>query len=250
MSRALTGLTEPTAPTRAPTRSISVADRIRSAVLSGDFPPGARLHEMRLSELLAVSRTPIRSALQTLASEGLLDYAPNRGYSVRAFQISEIVDAYDIRANLEAMTAKFAAERGLSDEHRRNIEAALARGDALLTTTSLTDLDRIEFGEINVIIHDTIHEAARSRMLGEMLRLCERVPQSSVSNVVAFEFINIVDRHDDHHKIYDAIVARDAARAESLMREHVASIKIGLVRSLTGREPAGLADRLQAAGAR
>lgn len=245
-------LTEPQqlAGGRAPTRSISVADRIRSAVLSGDFAPGARLHEMRLSELLGVSRTPIRSALQTLASEGLLDYAPNRGYAVRSFQISEIVDAYDIRANLEAMTAKFAAERGLNDEHRRDIETALARGDRLLTKSPLTDLDRIEFGEINVIIHDRVHDAARSRMLGEMLRLCERVPQSSLNNVVAFEFINIVDRHDDHHKIYDAILGRDAARAEALMREHVASIKTGLVRSLTGREPTGLAERLQAAGGR
>jgi GntR family transcriptional regulator of vanillate catabolism len=205
---------------------------------------------MRLSELLGVSRTPIRSALQTLASEGLLEYAPNRGYSVRAFQISEIIDAYEIRANLEAMTARFAAERGLTDAHRRDIETALARGDALLTKTPLTDLDRIEFGEINFIIHNTIHDAARSRMLGEMLRLCERVPQSSLNNVVAFEFINIVDRHDDHHKIYDAILSRDAQRAEALMREHVASIKTGLVRSLTGRGPTGLAERIQAASGR
>jgi GntR family transcriptional regulator of vanillate catabolism len=249
MNRAMTQLAED-APERAPTRSISVADRIRSAVLSGDFAPGARLHEVRLSDLLGVSRTPIRSALQMLASEGLLDYAPNRGYSVRAFQISEIIDAYDIRANLEAMTAKFAAERGLTDVHRRGMETALARGDALLTKAALTDLDRIEFGEINFILHNMIHEAARCRTLGEMLRICERVPQSSLSNVVAFEFINIVDRHDDHHKIYDAILSRDARRAEALMREHVASIKTGLVRSLTGREPTGLAERIQAASGR
>lgn len=239
------GMTDETAREHAPTQSISVADRIRSAVLSGDFGPGARLHEMRLSELLGVSRTPIRSALQTLASEGLLEYAPNRGYSVRTFQIPEIVDAYDIRANLEAMTARFAAERGLGDEQRRTIETALARGDALLKKTALTDLDRIEFGDINFAIHNTIHEAARCRILVEMIRLCERVPQSSLNNIVAFEFINIVHRHDDHHKIYDAILSRDAHRAEIQMREHVSSIKTGLVRSLTGREHAGAADHLK-----
>ena len=88
---------------QAATRSLSVTDRIRSAILSGDYAPGARLHEVRLSENLGVSRTPIRSALQSLASEGLLEYTPNRGYSVRQFRTSEIVDAYEIRAMLESL---------------------------------------------------------------------------------------------------------------------------------------------------
>jgi len=220
---------------QAATRSLSVTDRIRSAILSGSYEPGARLHEMRLSENLGVSRTPIRSALQSLASEGLLEYTPNRGYSVRQFRTSEIVDAYEIRAMLESLAARFAAERGLSDAERAGIERALADGDQLLAKEELLEEDRIAYGGINFAFHDIIHTASRCRMLGDMIRLCQSVPQSSHRNVVAFEHIDVRRRHDDHHRIYDAILECDSYRAEMLMREHVASVKTGLVRSISGR---------------
>jgi GntR family transcriptional regulator of vanillate catabolism len=74
-----------TSPVPVPTRSASVVETLRSAILSGEYNPGERLHEVRLTARLGVSRTPVRAALQTLASEGLLDYAPNRGYAVRTF---------------------------------------------------------------------------------------------------------------------------------------------------------------------
>jgi GntR family transcriptional regulator of vanillate catabolism len=217
------------------TRSLSVADRIRSAILSGEYAPGARLHETRLSGQLGVSRTPIRSALQALAGEGLLDHAPNRGYTVRRFQTAEIVDAYEIRAMLEALAARLAAERGLSDEQRAAIETALADGDALLAKDALTEDDRIAYSAINSAIHDTIHAASRSRMLADMIRLCHQVPQSSHKNIVSFEYMDVHRRHDDHHRLYDAILSCDGYRAEILMREHVASVKSSLVRALSGR---------------
>lgn len=220
---------------RAPTRSLSVTDRIRAAILSGEVQPGARLHEIRLSERLGVSRTPVRAALQSLSSEGLLDYAPNRGYSVRQFATSEIVDAYEIRATLEALAARFAAERGLTDDEREVIERALTSGDELLAKPQLLDEDRIAYGSINFAFHDTIHGAARCRMLGDMIRHTQSVPQSSHRNVVAFERGDVRRRHDDHHRIYDAVLMREAHRAEVLMREHVASVKSGLVRMLSGR---------------
>jgi GntR family transcriptional regulator of vanillate catabolism len=217
------------------TRSLSVTDRIRAAILSGEINAGARLHEVKYSESLGVSRTPVRAALQALSSEGLLDYAPNRGYSVRQFQTSEIVDAYEIRSTLEALAARFAAGRGLTEAERKIIERALAAGDELLAKPRLNDEDRIAYGAINFAFHDAIHVAARCRMLCDMIRLCQSVPQSSHRNVVAFEQADVRRRHDDHHRIYDAILLRDSHRAEFLMREHVASVKSGLVRQLSGR---------------
>lgn len=217
------------------TRSLSVTDRIRTSVLSGEFEPGARLHEVRLSERLGVSRTPIRSALQSLASEGMLDYTPNRGYSVRRFSTSEIVDAYEIRAVMEALAARFAAERGLPEAEREAIERVLAEGDDLLANAELGEEERLAYSVINATFHEAIHSAARCRMLGDMIRVCHSVPHSSHRNVISFEHMDVRRRHDDHHRIYDAILACDAYRAEMLMREHVASVKTSLVRALSGR---------------
>lgn len=226
---------EDAAEPRAATRSLSVTERIRTAVLAGEFEAGARLHEVRLSERLGVSRTPVRSALQSLASEGLLEYAPNRGYAVRRFSTAEIVDAYEIRAMMEALAARFAAERGLPENEREAIERVLAEGDDLLVRAELGEEERIAYSAINGTFHEAIHSAARCRMLGDMIRLCHSVPQSSHRNVISFEHMDVRRRHDDHHRIYDAILACDAFRAEMLMREHVASVKTSLVRALSGR---------------
>ena len=216
-------------------RAMSVMDRIREAILCGAVSAGERLNEVRLSRSLAVSRTPVRAALQALAGEGLLDYAPNRGFSVREFPLDAIVDAYDIRASLEGLAARFAAERGLSPEERAMIERSLSAGDELLERGSFESGDLTTYRGINGDFHDTLLAAARNRMLAEMIRICHHVPVSSSRNIVAFEYRDVRRRHDDHHRIFEAICAGEPWRAEMLMREHVAGVKTSLIKSLTER---------------
>lgn len=219
---------------RSGTRSLSVMDELREAILNGDYEAGRRLNEVHISQALDVSRTPVRSALQALAGEGLLDYAPNRGFTVRAFQLNEIVDAYDIRATLEGVAARFAAQRGLKVHEKSMIERSLEDGDKLLQRGSFISGDLSAYRIVNGNFHDAILSAARNRMLGEMIRICHRVPVSSSRNIVAFEYHDVRRRHDDHHRIYDAVIARDPLQAEMLMRTHVSSIRVSLLRSLHG----------------
>lgn len=214
------------------TRSVSIMEDLRCAILAGEFPPGERLLEVALSERLGVSRTPIRAALQALAGEGLLVHTPNRGYYVRTFSIEEIIQAYEIRATLEGLAAKRAALLGLSAEQRIAIETALRDGDRLLARGAVSPNDRSAYGDINVAFHGTIHAAGQSRMLRDMLRIPQQIAPSSHRNVIAFEYADVRRRHDDHHRIYEAILYRDGGRAELLMRHHVESVKISLVRSL------------------
>jgi GntR family transcriptional regulator of vanillate catabolism len=227
------------------TRSESVVEGLRTAILAGQFQPGERLHEVKLTALLGVSRTPVRAALQKLASEGLLDYTPNRGYSLRAFSLSEVINAYEVRAVLEGLAARLSAERGLSESGRDIIGQALRDGDDLLRHGHLLDGQRAEYGRINAAIHETIHAAAGSRLLSDMVHLCQQVPVSSPRNVVAFEERDVRRRHDDHHRIFEAIISRDPWRAEMLMRDHVASVKSSLVRSLSS--PAAIREALRRA---
>ena len=226
---------EPAGGSRAGNRALSVMDLIREAILGGSVAAGERLNEVQLSKTLAVSRTPVRAALQALAGEGLLDYAPNRGFTVREFPLDAIVDAYDIRASLEGVAVRFAAERGLRAEEKALIERSLAAGDKLLERGSFEAGDLTIYRGINGDFHDTLLAAARNRMLGEMIRICHHVPVSSSRNIVAFEYRDVRRRHDDHHRIYEAILAREPWRAEMLMREHVSSIKASLIRALSER---------------
>ncbi len=215
--------------------SASTTDRLRAAVLAGEFQPGERLYEERLSQRLGVSRTPIRTALQALAADGLLDHEPRRGYSVRAFDTAETLQAYEIRAVLEGLAARRAAQLGLDVEGQRIVEEALREGDRLLARGWLEPEDRIAYGAINFRIHNAVYLAGRSRMLGDMLRLSQQVAPSSYRNVIAFEYHDVRRRHDDHHRIFEAILCRDAGRAELLMRDHVESVRRALIRTAPDR---------------
>ena len=226
---------DPAGGSRASNRALSVKDQIREAILVGSISAGERLNEVRLSKTLTVSRTPVRAALQALAGEGLLDYAPNRGFTVREFPLNAIVDAYDIRASLEGLAARFAAERGVSPEEKAVIQRSLLAGDRLLERGTFEAGDLTLYRDINGDFHDTLLAAARNRMLAEMIRICHHVPVSSSRNIVAFEHRDVRRRHDDHHRIYEAIMDREPWRAEMLMREHVAGVKASWIKSLTER---------------
>jgi GntR family transcriptional regulator, vanillate catabolism transcriptional regulator len=211
-----------------------VTEKLRAAILAGEFRAGQRLYEVSLSERFCVSRTPIRTALQALASDGLLDYVPHRGYYVRSFDTSETMQAYEIRAVLEGLAARRAAQFGMDDAGCSAVQRALEEGDRLLARGHLEPDDRIAYGAINFAIHNAIYWAGQSRMLREMLRLSQQVAPSSYRNVIAFEYHDVRRRHDDHHRIFEAILCRDAARAELLMRTHVDGVRLALVRSAVG----------------
>jgi GntR family transcriptional regulator of vanillate catabolism len=215
-----------------PTRSASIAEVLRNAVLAGEFAPGERLREVVLSERLRVSRTPIRAALQALAGEGLLVHNPNRGYHVREYSVDDIVQAYEIRASLEGLAARRAAQLGMEQEERSIVEQALREGDALFEKGMLTAEDRSVYGAINDAVHSAVHAAGKSRMLKDLLRVTHQVAPSSHRNVIAFDFNDVRRRHDDHHRIYEAILCRDGGRAEMIMRDHVESVKVQLLRHL------------------
>lgn len=211
---------------RAPARSMSSADRVREAILAGEFAPGERINEVHLSRALGVSRTPIRAALHALAAEGLLDYARNRGFTVREFAAQAVADAYQIRASLEGLACRLAAERGVDAEQRAAMEQALRDGDAILEHAELTERELVAYRAMNVMFHDAILAAAQSRMLSEAVRMTLNMPGSTHRHIVSFRHADVRRRHDDHHRLYQLILAGEGWRAELLMREHV----IGLAR--------------------
>ncbi|MBL0427983.1 GntR family transcriptional regulator [Ramlibacter alkalitolerans] len=216
----------PAAPSAAVTLAQSVTEWLREAVLEGRFAPEEKLNEEWLSEMLAVSRTPVRSALHRLAAEGLLDYVPNRGFSMRGIDAQALQSVFDVRGVLEGLAARGAASHGLSAAQRSVFADALAAGDRLFAKSRLLPSGRTVFIDVNARIHETILEAAANRMLQDMLQLCRNVPGSSERNVPWGDYAWLRRSHDDHHRLFEAILLRDGERAEQLMREHVHTVKL------------------------
>jgi GntR family transcriptional regulator of vanillate catabolism len=214
------------------TTAAEIVQLLRERILAGDFAPGARMHQVHLSEMLGISRTPIREALGQLANQGLLVYEPNRGYSVRSFSIAEINAAFEVRARLEALACGLCARKGLDRAVLARLAACLSKGDAILAKRVLDPEDLAPYRAMNVEFHETILRESGNPFLDDFVRQCHNVPLASDRVFVWEDFAVIHRSHDDHHRILHAIRMRDAERAEALMREHVTFAGLVLVRML------------------
>lgn len=214
------------APAAVVTLAQTATDRLRAALLEGRFGPGEKLTEESLSATLHVSRTPVRSALHSLSAEGLLDYVPNRGYSVRSDDLGRLTSIFEVRGVIEGLAARLAAGNGMDEELQAAYRKALAEGDQVMSKGRLLSADRAIFSDVNARIHGAILAAADNRMLQEMIRLCQNIPVSSDRNVMWDDLSWLRRSHDDHHRMFEAILLHDGNRAEQLMREHIHTVKL------------------------
>ena len=198
-----------------------VTDTIRRWILQGKFQPGERLEEIPLADILGVSRTPIRAALARLGNEGMLEHRNKRGYWVRIYKFEDIVGAYEVRAVLEGLACRSAAQNGLSDSAIEKLMHSLGQGDEILNKGKLLPEDHAPYQEVNVTIHETLLAAAQNPWVSRIVTQAQSAPFVS-DRIMLWEDHKIISRsHEDHHRIISAIIEKDATRAEQLMREHV-----------------------------
>src|SRR6202050_3223278 len=84
---------------------------VRDGILQGRYNAGSRLTEQELASALGVSRTPVREALRRLHAEGLVEFEPNHGAVVALFELEDAEEIFELRALLEPISARRAAER-------------------------------------------------------------------------------------------------------------------------------------------
>lgn len=145
--------------------------RIRELIISGDFAPGSRLRERELSQTLAVSRVPVREALQQLEAEGFIDTSPRRGATVKQITLRDVNELFDVRLSLEVLAARLAAQaaaRGQSSSRLQHMmdqaEKATLRHDHAQIPLSNTALH----AEIVAMGGNSLLEYSMKPLLGRM----------------------------------------------------------------------------------
>jgi DNA-binding GntR family transcriptional regulator len=117
-------------------RSDSIAEELEGMILAGTFADGQRLDEVQLAKRFDVSRTPLREAFQRLSLSGLVEQIPRRGVFVRQPGPVEVVEMFEVMAELEAACTRLAAMRITDDalaklrEANANCQRALEQRDA------------------------------------------------------------------------------------------------------------------------
>jgi len=202
----------------------SARDALRKAILSGEYLPGERLVESALCERFGASRFTIRTALQDLAADGLVEVQRNRGALVRKVSIEEAVEITEVRMVLEGLVAARAAER-VTDEQASELDEI-----GLLMRRAVTAGELRRYSELNERLHALIQAAARHRtadslietMRGQLVR-----HQYALSLLPGRPAVSL----PQHERIIEAVRSRSPEAAEEAMRAHIASV-IEALRSL------------------
>jgi DNA-binding GntR family transcriptional regulator len=196
-------------------RSDQIAEVLEEQILTGRFAPGDRLDEVRLAEEHGVSRTPIREAFQKLALSGLVVQHPRRGVFVRETQPVELMEMFEVMAELEAFCCRLAAIRATEPA----IAELRAANDACRQAMEAGDADT--YYRQNEIFHHLIYAQSGNRFLElESQRLHRRLrPYRRMQLHLRGR---LKQSMDEHQTIVEAIGTGDAVSAGELMRAHVA----------------------------
>lgn len=177
------------APTNRSNLKKGVAQHIRDLILAGELRPGVRLDQNALADSLGVSRVPVREALITLETEGLVTSISRRGSFVSALEPVDIVDHYEMYGRLSGM----AAARVSQSERRTEVLAQLDDLSARMRATSAPeDLDAL-----NYRFHQVINHADSSQRLRAVLRsLANSMPTQFYGGQQASWCAEALDEHD------------------------------------------------------
>jgi DNA-binding GntR family transcriptional regulator len=208
--------------------SAAATELIREAIVDGRLTPGQRLKEEELARELGISRTPVREALLILQAEGLVDAAPNRGALVRSHDADDLEDLYQLRALLEGYAARRAAA---------NISEAAVAGlrESCERFENLIEGDVQDLVKENLLFHNVILDAARSRRVAELVRKVIELPLVYRSYIWYSVDQRRISAHY-HRQITRALEMRDGERAELVMKEHVYEARDVLVTRVRERE--------------
>lgn len=219
-------------------RSERIRAEIERAILDGRLAPGSKLDEEAIARRHGASRTPVREALQHLASRGLIVLRPNAGAFVVELTVAELAESFETMAFLEAACAAMAARRHTAEDRRRLRAAHEACGRAAQKGNPAA------FYAANARFHECLYAACHNGHLArQTIDLRNRLEAYRREATFHPGFMALTMR--EHARILRAVLDMDEAAAASLMRSHLDSLRddaVSIARAL-GRAAARRAAR-------
>ncbi len=211
------GKGEGSAPRTKPKRAADTVERLYEAVhqmaISFEILPGARLNEVELAKRFSVSRTPLRETLNRLATEGLLDFEPNRGFTRRPLTTDEVVDLYEARSIIEVSAIRLACGRASDDSihELRGYWDEVRKSEDQSSSTLLT---------LDEQFHERLAGLSDNQELVQILKSIN----ARIHFVRWMDLENAERRsatYHEHQVVLDKLLARDEEDCAMHLRNHI-----------------------------
>lgn len=196
-------------------------DRIKKAILECDLMPGSRLSQVKIADILGLSRTPVREALRLLEKEGLITSERGRQIVISQTTMEDLDELYALRIKLDCATAHFCVPNLTSEDiaEMRECLEQMNRHSA-----------KEDFGIFDVA-HRTFHmiaiRGAGQRHVDFSAQLNEHAER--YRRIYMGQENSYTQSRVEHEAILEACVERDANGVACLLAEHFARIALTIV---------------------
>lgn len=197
-------------------RTDLVAESIRTAILAGELQPGETLVERRLSELLGVSKTPVREALIGMAHTGLVTVVPNKGITVRTLALADIRQVYEVRLLLEPWAARTTTSSAEASGNLQQAQDALNEAAGLLSAG-----DNHALSMANRRFHRALYAGCGNRLVVDQLDDLQDLTALGVVNLLWDRWPTWREEFVEHAEILAAANDGNADEADALVRKHI-----------------------------
>ena len=187
---------------------------LKNDIRHGVLVPGQRLAERLLTESMAISRTPIRQALQRLEAEQYLKRLPNGGYSVSQLRKEDILHLYLIRIELETLAIEWAVKK-CDEAGIRELKKMLAK---MIHYGELGEMDKV--ATYNSMFHRVISSLSGSQMLVEIIDSLKNRIQNAILKGLMIQGA-MEDSMREHREIIEAMHRKETETAKRLIRVHL-----------------------------
>jgi GntR family transcriptional regulator, rspAB operon transcriptional repressor len=197
-----------------PNLADQVYERLVAALVSGQLPAGSPLNVGDLAKELHVSPSPVRDALQRMASEGLVVAGPNRRTTVRLFTRREVEELFQVRELLECAAARLGAAR-VTPKEIKELRSAAEHCAKLFGDPA----KKRQMLELDALFHQKVAEASGNLTLRDEIVRCQR--RVRLMQCLLLHPEKTRSGYDEHMEVVDTLEKRDPARAEEAMRKHI-----------------------------
>jgi DNA-binding GntR family transcriptional regulator len=198
--------------------SPSLVEQVHKAILAeiagGKLPPGARIIQEQLAQELGVSRQPIQQALTLLRKEGVLSDAPGRGLQVAPLNLDAVRHMYELRAVIEGLAFRQAAQSSADDVARR-AQALIRAGRKAVAAQSYPAMIAADMA-----LHHFIYAQSGNPLVAPSMETHWTQTQRVMGHVLMHDD-KPRDIWDQHERMLDAVASGDGAQAEKLARQHI-----------------------------
>ena len=201
-------------------------EEIKNLILTNQLLPGTVLLEQKLSDLLGISRTPVRAALRDLANENYISFVPGQGTIVSQIRIEDLIEIYELREVLDAFSLRLFLKR----DDKELISKMRGHVEEMRAALEIEDYQKFVFHDM--AFHDCyLKNTGNSRLENIMASLHDQIRR--FLNLTANDAEKCKRSYKDHRMVMDTIESNDYKKAEELLRKHITLSREYHVKRLT-----------------